>query len=416
MECSRSTILVGSWNKLQQSKIETMTAAMAVEVHSTRPAGVDSAVDMFSTTSIKEREGGGGCASTVIASEFEGDLDDGMGQTGRSAYSYSDSRASTSASLKNFGSCSLSVGTAPSITSSAAAVCAPSAYFFEDHKPLKCDLSRKVTKYAHRRLHHSKLATPCQRAVDMLQLHHSQITLDKFLGEGSFSIVYSVSHLNHTKDECEQHEGQDDADNTGTGTGSPTDTTSSTKLKNLPAPKDLVVKILRKKLLNNPPMLAACAADLVKEGLILARLNHENILPVHAWSPNGIDAFSMGRHDAFFLILGKLDTTLSDKLKEWRRFKSESGTWNIFQNTYTLKAKLANFVERLDILQVLAKTVVYLHSQNILHRDLKPDNIGFDASGTLKVFDFDVARLLPSTHSSNPQATFKMTKRVGSPR
>jgi serine/threonine protein kinase len=41
-------------------------------------------------------------------------------------------------------------------------------------------------------------------------------------------------------------------------------------------------------------------------------------------------------------------------------------------------------------------------------------NIGFDAAGTLKVFDFDLSRVLPS--SEGPDAAFQLTGKVGSPR
>merc|ERR1712176_1024033 len=92
------------------------------------------------------------------------------------------------------------------------------------------------------------------------------------------------------------------------------------------------------------------------------------------------------------------------------------------------KAKL--LAERLDVAQQLADAIAYLHSQNVLHRDLKPDNIGFDIHGDLKVFDFDIARVCPTSDSSNPSTsnkrlgsgnsneneTFLMTQKVGSPR
>ena len=45
----------------------------------------------------------------------------------------------------------------------------------------------------------------------------------------------------------------------------------------------------------------------------------------------------------------------------------------------------------------LASAMAYLHSQfddnaMILHRDLKPDNIGLAANGELKLFDFGLSR------------------------
>jgi serine/threonine protein kinase len=52
--------------------------------------------------------------------------------------------------------------------------------------------------------------------------------------------------------------------------------------------------------------------------------------------------------------------------------------------------------ERFKVLLDLAEGIAYFHSQTILHRDLKPCNIGFDHDGVLKLFDFDVSRLVPT--------------------
>eukprot|EP00934_Nitzschia_sp_Nitz4_P001354 Nitzschia sp. Nitz4//scaffold285_size24199//14028//15328//NITZ4_008424-RA/size24199-processed-gene-0.5-mRNA-1//1//CDS//3329545713//1354//frame0 len=222
-----------------------------------------------------------------------------------------------------------------------------------------------------------------------LVLEHSQVELGEAIGRGSFSQVYKVASLR------------------AAATGS-----------YVPCSGNLVVKVLRRKLMANPPMMAACAADLVKEGLILSKLSHPNILALRASSSltHGVQPFASGRHDAFFLVLEKLHTTLSDKLLVWQHFKASNSAWNFLQSKKVLQAKLDNVVERLEVMHTLAQAVAYLHSQNILHRDLKPDNIGFDVHGTLKVFDFDVARSLPPSHAQQVNAAYKMTKRVGSPR
>merc|ERR1711937_867472 len=91
-------------------------------------------------------------------------------------------------------------------------------------------------------------------------------------------------------------------------------------------------------------------------------------------------------------------------------------------------AKTELLAERLDVAQQLADAIAYLHSQNVLHRDLKPDNIGFDIHGDLKVFDFDIARVCPTSAEASvgvstrrlstkqEEETFLMTQKVGSPR
>ncbi len=45
----------------------------------------------------------------------------------------------------------------------------------------------------------------------------------------------------------------------------------------------------------------------------------------------------------------------------------------------------------IGVIQDIAHAMKYLHSQDIILRDLKPNNIGFNANGTVKLFDFGLA-------------------------
>merc|ERR1712025_896915 len=211
---------------------------------------------------------------------------------------------------------------------------------------------------------------------------------------------------------------------------------------------------------------------------------------LHAVSSKyGVGAYLNGYHDSYFLVLERLERTLSDRIVEWQsRHKglyeaaelaghydpesilvsaikpSSSNSWKkkirtSFQKgsddlsleisdrtnatqalsedgsdyddedyTKTAIAKTKLLSERLDVAQQLADAIAYLHSENVLHRDLKPDNIGFDIHGDLKVFDFDIARVCPTSadsgvgvssrrlNSKQEEETFQMTQKVGSPR
>jgi len=55
-------------------------------------------------------------------------------------------------------------------------------------------------------------------------------------------------------------------------------------------------------------------------------------------------------------------------------------------------------------------------SQSVVYRDLKPDNVGFDVRGDVKIFDFGLSRQLPPKHEKLKDGTYKMTGDTGSPR
>jgi len=79
---------------------------------------------------------------------------------------------------------------------------------------------------------------------------------------------------------------------------------------------------------------------------------------------------------------------------------------------YTSKLPTVQLSDRTSLLLQLSDTVKYLHKHRILHRDLKPDNLGvtfvdnhgdsgnskqknYPSKMALKIFDFDIARLVP---------------------
>ncbi|CAJ1937576.1 unnamed protein product [Cylindrotheca closterium] len=254
---------------------------------------------------------------------------------------------------------------------------------------LKISHIRKVMKYANRRLEKMNwsllkerlpMDQKCMEIVSPLGLTHDEVKLGGVLGEGSFSTVY--------------------------------------ERKNHPAH---VIKILRKKMMHNPAMLAACAADLVKEGWILAKLaGSENVIQVHAWQENGLHTLNNGFHDGFFLVLERLQCTLGDKIKEWQKRKSKlSNPFNLVRRggLSNGEAKLQLLNERLAVIPQVARGIGSMHKMGLIHRDLKPDNIGLGLDGQWKIFDLDVARICPTRNPDHYFTKgFRLTKRVGSPR
>ena len=59
------------------------------------------------------------------------------------------------------------------------------------------------------------------------------------------------------------------------------------------------------------------------------------------------------------------------------------------------------------VLQIL-DGLVYLHKQNILHSDVKPENILIDKQGNVKICDFGLSKRIRMTHQKivHPYGTF----------
>jgi len=72
-------------------------------------------------------------------------------------------------------------------------------------------------------------------------------------------------------------------------------------------------------------------------------------------------------------------------------------------------------MERLRVANDIAGAVAYLHDSRILYRDLKPANIGFDADGVLKIFDFGLAVELPYGDEDHDE-TYKLSGNTGTSR
>ena len=223
------------------------------------------------------------------------------------------------------------------------------------------------------------------------------------------------------------------------------------------------MKFLSRQAMIDPHHFKHGAADLAVEAYFLQTLQHENIIQLHGIAAGSIpDNILLGAesvhlappHNAgFFLLLDCLQETLEQKIQNWRQEEtrryvlthpvgsgnppqnmSNHSYYNIYSGggggggggnvgganssssstSFLLEyrqTKLVQLLERLQIAVQIAKALEYLHSMNIMFRDLKPDNIGFDQHGVVKLFDFGLVKEVKqpqwssSSHHSNQSGT-----------
>ncbi|KAL3936163.1 MAG: hypothetical protein SGBAC_008462 [Bacillariaceae sp.] len=196
------------------------------------------------------------------------------------------------------------------------------------------------------------------------EFHRSEIEVGELLGKGAFSEIYQVKALNpcfeHQDEEehlrCVVHQACETQDND---------------------PEQFIIKHLRPELLIQRSAFNNAAADLVLEGRFLAALEHPNIIKIHG-AASGAASYGDGSHDGFFIMMERLDDILSRCISQWR--KNPSSTPPVDQ--------------RLGHATQIASALNYLHSKNIIYRDLKCDNIGFK-DGAVRLFDLGLCRELP---------------------
>ncbi|KAL7532790.1 hypothetical protein ACHAXR_004850 [Thalassiosira sp. AJA248-18] len=133
------------------------------------------------------------------------------------------------------------------------------------------------------------------------------------------------------------------------------------------------MKCLRPQIRSDVSQFIIGVEDLVHETAILASLDHPNIVKLHGRAISNSSRLS----DGYFILLDKLEDTLEERMGRW---KNQGGGSKSPPSVRQLKAACS-----------IADALSYLHSKNIVFRDLKPANVGFDSRGELKLFDFGFA-------------------------
>lgn len=187
-------------------------------------------------------------------------------------------------------------------------------------------------------------------------------------------------------------------------------------MRNEPLDESCAVKFLRREITAVRQNFEHGAADLATEAFFLARLQHPNIVRLRAVAAGSVESnIVSGRETGFFLVVDRLVETLGHRIRRWKQ-QTEEMPHNLFHRMskeYKDKQK-ALLKERLQVAVQIAEVCSYLHGLNVAYRDLKPDNIGFDRDGTLKLFDFGLCKEEKQTIAF--EGKYRMTGHTGSRR
>ncbi len=163
--------------------------------------------------------------------------------------------------------------------------------------------------------------------------------------------------------------------------------------------KPVVVKTLRPECQDT----AIAINEIESEVAVHSRVNHPNICQLigAGWTSKKVRFIVLERLDGGTLtqMLG-YDTRIRDRRRRfWRK-------------------KQLPYLDVLRCARSLACAMHYCHSQAIpgsmvMHRDLKPDNIGFSLDGQIKLIDFGLARVMENSDSKSNDV-YEMSGETGS--
>mmetsp|Transcript_39585 Transcript_39585/g.40062 ORF Transcript_39585/g.40062 Transcript_39585/m.40062 type:complete len:408 (+) Transcript_39585:122-1345(+) len=261
------------------------------------------------------------------------------------------------------------------------------------------------------------LDTNAEGRIPKYQL--KELNLGKVLGRGGFCVVKEVKKITLLGSETGESPSQQQSNGVGNGGKESID---EHRIHNIFQDRSFMAKnFIRKgkvggdyryaikhvqdKSKEDPQLYVNAVVDLATEARFLSVIRHSNIIKMRAM--NDASPFTSG----FFVLLDKLYDIMPARLKKWKK-QEGGGLKKVFKSK---KVKIAFWLERLAVAYDIACALSYLHGMSVIYRDLKPDNIGFDVRGDVKIFDFGLAKELDPRKKLD-DGTYNLTGDTGSPR
>lgn len=230
----------------------------------------------------------------------------------------------------------------------------------------------------------------------------SELTFGKKLGQGGYCVVNEVSGISLSSVEADAAEESVKEEKKVYHTRK---FMSQNCIRNGDA--RYAVKLLSPKSLSDKDLFEHGVKDLAMEVKFLAVVQHPNIIRMR-----GV-RLGDSCDPKFFLMLDRLYDTLEVKLLKWK--EEDRKYTSVVGKMKGGKEKSLNLLsDRVQFAWDIANAMEYIHSLNIIYRDMKPENLGFDVRGDVKLFDFGLAKKLHD-NEKDKDGNFKLTGYTGSP-
>eukprot|EP00980_Cylindrotheca_fusiformis_P002623 scaffold618_cov130-Cylindrotheca_fusiformis.AAC.27 len=165
--------------------------------------------------------------------------------------------------------------------------------------------------------------------------------------------------------------------------------------------QQLALKCLDPTAIDDADHFVSLAGDIFREAHMLANLDHKNVVHIRGVSiQKPSESFydgAVAKNEAygFFFLMDVLEETLMDRINRWSKEKGSFQKTLCFMPPRRLKKiNTAKMLDRIEhVATGIAEGMEYLHEQNLVIQDVKPQNIGFDLqTGRVCLFDLGMAR------------------------
>jgi len=233
-----------------------------------------------------------------------------------------------------------------------------------------------------------------------LSLTWKDFDLGEVLGSGSFASVYQIKPLHPSLMSHQIARDPDCGSDASDSTKSHFSSASERSLKT-PCGRRFALKTVNQRALSNPKLTADAIQGLQGEVELLSELPpHQNIISLVGLST---DKFEVEDPIKGFIVLERLTETLEERLQRWKNRKNVDKKKASLLKNILRRRQSDEPEQRIRATHValgIAQGMAFLHGQGVLFRDLKPSNIGFDYAGTVRIFDFGLARRLDEDDSN----------------